>query len=105
MKQCDIVFSENDPFCSSEQAIIQHREDGYYIIETAINGLTRIRITPGEKVEMCPGVTISLGLLNIFRVVNVLNAEEQQQITNKSDGSTITVYTETSPGQVMSFEN
>ena len=75
--QNDIILALDDPYCSKQQAVINHTSIGYRLIEIAINGLTRIAVQDKEHVEMVKGLTLSFGLSNICRVVNVFEAGSQ----------------------------
>ena len=39
---CDIIFHENDCHCLDQQALIKHDSDGYYLVDTGLNGHTKI---------------------------------------------------------------
>ena len=68
---CDIIFHPNDIFCGARQAVIKHKSDGYYLVNNALNGYTRILLSPDDQLQMIPGLTLSFGMTNRGTVVNV----------------------------------
>ena len=94
-QQNDIILAANDPYCSKQQAVINHTSVGYKLTEIAINGLIRIAVQEKEEVEMVKGTTISFGLSNICRVVNVFDAGGQTEI--KSNGTVQNLYSQNAP--------
>ena len=88
-QQNDIKFASDDPYCSKNQAIIQHKAGGYYLLETAINGLCRIKVT--EDVQLEKGMCLSFGLHVICRIIDVYDAQGQTTVT-RSDGSSYNLY-------------
>ena len=61
---CDIIFHPNDSYCGPRQAVIKHKSDGYYLVNNALNGYTRIFLSSDDVLEMSPGVTLSFGMTN-----------------------------------------
>ena len=90
------MFAENDPFCSKNQAVINHKSTGYELIETTINGLCRIKVKLGEEVECVKGLTLSFGLSNVCRIVDIFDAGGQTQI-EEPDGRVVNIYERNAP--------
>ena len=95
-QQNDIILAHNDPYVSQQQAVINHTSAGYKLTEIAINGLIRIQVQWEEELEMLPGMTLTLGLANTFRVVDVFNAGGQTEIKNYN-GQVQYLYSQNAP--------
>ena len=69
---CDIVIHQNDRYCKDRHAVIEHKSDGYYISDLAMNELfTRVELMYDDRLQMIPGVLLSFGLYDVMTVVNV----------------------------------
>ena len=60
---------------------------------------------PTEQLEMVKGLTLSFGLTNICRVVDIFDAGGQQEIISKADGTAINLYQQEAPIMDMFSEN
>ena len=65
----DIVFAQDDFPIADEQAIIDHRETGYYLRPIKSPGNVQLMVKQNEEVELTPGLVLSFGHGNIMSVV------------------------------------
>lgn len=85
-----IKFHEEDNYCSKKQAILQHREAGYYLLETSLNGMTRIEVQPGTSIPLESGMVLSFGLTDTFVIAIYESGGRYDSIDH--NGKTITNY-------------
>ena len=72
----DIQFDKMEPSCGRKQAQIEHRYNGYYLVEREPNGYTRIMIKPDTPLQLYPGCTISFGANDTMTVLEFVEEEE-----------------------------
>ena len=65
-----------EPSCGRKQAQIEHRYNGYYLVEREPNGYTRIMIKPDTPLQLYPGCTISFGANDTMTVLEFVEEEE-----------------------------
>ena len=75
---CDIIFHPNDSYCGPRQAVIKHKSDGYYLVNNALNGYTRILLSSDDALEMTPGLTLTFGMTN--RATGVTSGRQALEI-------------------------
>ena len=75
----DIQFHEKEPYCDRKQAQIEHRYNGYYLVERALNGYTRVMIKPDRHLQLYRGCTLSFGRYDKMAVLDV-EVEEEARI-------------------------
>lgn len=73
--------------------MINLRADGYYIVESGSEPMTRLKVKPEESLELYSGLILHLGGVNVT-VADIHHATGHSQIKMKKTGDKVDIFTD-----------